>query len=64
MRKNRENTSNKQERVVSCFGKKKSMARIAATHLRRPRRLIISRYTDFDRQRWRSLRANTPLLLA
>lgn len=25
--------------------------------------MIISRYIDFDRQRWRSLRANTPLLL-
>jgi type I pantothenate kinase len=25
--------------------------------------LIISRYIDFDRQRWKSLRANTPLLL-
>lgn len=24
---------------------------------------IVSRYIDFDRQRWRSLRANTPLLL-
>lgn len=25
--------------------------------------MIISRYIDFDRQRWKSLRANTPLLL-
>src|SRR3569833_2325476 len=24
---------------------------------------LISRYTDFDRERWKSLRANTPLLL-
>jgi type I pantothenate kinase len=28
-----------------------------------PSSLIISRYTDFDRAQWKSLRANTPLLL-